>query len=210
MITKYYNLLPKQMACRKQRNGFTLIELLVAISVFVVVVTSASAIYIAIIRSQQKTNLQRLTSQDARYAMETITREVRMATGDVANPAIKVEKITNPDGRIEYKLIITTKNYSDGTVTTKTFYLNSNDDKVYVKVNNAEAQPITSDNIRVTEFKLENYIDATPTGPNYKPERQPSVTITITTQQKEGAQAWQKATTTLRTTISSRDYRYAQ
>jgi len=182
-----------KLIAKSNNRAFTLIELLVAISIFVAAVTSITAIYIAVIRSQQKSNLQRLVSQDARYALETITREVRMATGTNTEPAIKVE---------DNRLTIVTQNYETGTVERKTFTVNNNEQLV------VNGQPITSDKLRVTEFKLENYVsDSDYVGGI--PKRQPSVTITITTEQKEkNVPAYRRAKTTLRTTISSRDYRY--
>ena len=185
---------------KNSSRAFTLIELLVAISIFVAAVTSITAIYIAVIRSQQKSNLQRLVSQDARYALETITREVRMATGTNTAPAIKVEG---------NQLTIVTQNYETGTVETKTFTVNNNEQLV-VSINNGPQMRITSDKLRVTEFKLENYVPDSDYDPVTRiPKRQPSVTITITTEQKEeNVPAYRRAKTTLRTTISSRDYRY--
>jgi len=185
-------------------KGFTLVELLVAISVFVAAVTSISAIYIAIIRSQQKSNIQRLTQQDARYAIETITREVRMATGGIRDgvnyPAIYV--LNNQNNQT---LVITTTNYENGQVEQKTFKLENGQ----ITVN---GDPITSNKLKVTEFKLENYLSDDDYNPTTKiPKRQPSLTITVTTEQKDqNIPAYRRAKTTLRTTISSRDYRYQE
>ncbi len=198
MKIKNYQLKTKCKFYQKQKNGFTLIELLVAIAVFVAAVTSITAIYIAIIHSQQKSNIQRLTTQDARYALETITREVRMATGTESQAPIKVEN---------NRLIIVDKNYETEEVTTKTFYVNE-DGQLCL---DNDQTPITSSNLRVTQFLLENNVDATPGGSGWKPERQPSVTITITTEQRaENIPTHSRAKATLRTTISSRDYRYDQ
>lgn len=182
-------------------RGFTLVELLVAISVFVAAVTSISAIYIAIIRSQQKSNIQRLTQQDARYAIEAITREVRMATGGIIN-GVNYPAIYIPNNRT---LVITTTNYENGQVEQKTFNLENDQ----IKVN---GQPITSNKLKVTEFKLENYLSNNDYNPTTKiPNRQPSLTITVTTEQKDqNIPVSRRAKTTLRTTISSRDYRYQE
>ena len=186
---------------KKQQKGFTLIELLVAISIFVVAITSITSIYIAIIRSQQKSNIQRLTSQDARYAMETITREVRMATGTDIEPAIRVA------GK---NLIIVTKNWETKETTTKTFSWDNNAILL-------DGQAITSSAVKVTAFTLENSIplnEYNPADPTLeKPPRQPVITIAITTEHTEESEetpAHRRSKTTLRTTISSRDYRYAQ
>lgn len=199
----------------KKQNGFTLVELLVAITVFVVVITSATAIYIAVIRSQQKTNAQRQTSQDARYAIETITREVRMATGGtvrdgnelINRPAIRVEDLDDNNNNVGHKLIIVTQDYNTGQTTEREFIRDGN----RITVN---GQPLTSDNIRVTRFDLTNFIplsEYNPAAGLNTPPRQPSVTITITTEQENpNADVERRSRTTLRTTISSRDYNYAQ
>jgi len=188
------------------KKGFTLIEMLVAVSVFVVAVTSATAIIIATIRSQAKANIQRQTTQDARYALETITREVRMATGTNKLQAITVSgpsyiSLANiPDYQDPSKYTRKIIQLKDGRITIQTIQ--------YPGPIISPEMPITSDNIYVTEFKAENTI-------NYNldlgetPSRQPSVTISITTEQKdENVPVHRRAKTTLRTTISSRDYRY--
>jgi prepilin-type N-terminal cleavage/methylation domain-containing protein len=186
--------------CNKQK-GFTLIELLVAIAIFVVAITSASAIFIAVIRSQQKSNIQRQTSQDARYAMETITREVRMATGSDTEPAIST-------GEFGQTLIIVNID-SVGDKYVKYFWLDG--DKIVIKIIKNSViqvikQPITSGNLKVIQFDLKNIVNYVPPA---KPAHQPSVTITITSQQiSDSPQVSEQSKTTLRTTISSRDYLY--
>ncbi len=192
-------------------HGFTMIEMLIAITIFVVAITSATAIFIAVINAQSKSNAQRQTMQDGRYAMETITREVRMANGSIIQPAIKAENSATTS-----KLTVTTTN-NTGSVITKLFEWSKAQGTITLTetrdgtiTNNGVK--ITSDNIQVTAFKLENFLTLDQYDPSggygdakKKPPRQPSVTITITTQQTSGHK---QSATTLRTTISSRDYIY--
>ena len=187
----------------KNHKGFTMVEMLVTITIFVAAITSATALFIAVIHSQMKSNAQRQTMQDARYAMETITREVRMATGTSSKPAI--ERIIGDDGKVKLVLNNIPDYGNPGVTSTKRFYLNDNYQIVVWKsglIPTTDA--ITSDNIYVYEFYIENTV------PSY-PTRQPAVTITISTFQGDiTINPDKSSSTTLRTTISSRDYNYTQ
>ena len=60
-------------------GGYSLIELLVAISVFVVVLSVNSNIFLNAVRGQGKAITTQNVSDNARYAMEVMARELRVA-----------------------------------------------------------------------------------------------------------------------------------
>lgn len=72
---------------QKQKNkGFTLVEMLVAITLFTVVFMLAAASLINMLHSQAKTNAQRQTIQEARYILEGISRDIKIAQGSETVP----------------------------------------------------------------------------------------------------------------------------
>lgn len=170
-------------------KGLTLIEMIVAVGVFAIAITIASSLFVNVVLIQAKTTAQRLVNQEARYVMETITREAKLAQGSSSAPAIGVSG--------EGKILTLTSGTSS-----KTFSLSS--ERIQM-----DSSFLTSNNVKVTQFELENYIDATPTGAvDYKPSRQPSVTISLTVRSIEDPASPRGAQITLQTTISSRDYDY--
>lgn len=67
---------------QKNNRGFTLIELVVAISLFSVVMLGATAIAQEIFRSQQKSLAAKEVQESIRYALEAMSKEIRMASLD--------------------------------------------------------------------------------------------------------------------------------
>lgn len=62
-------------------KGFTLIELMVAVGVFAVAITASSGLFITSLRGQQRTYVVQNLADNARYAMETMVKEMRMGSG---------------------------------------------------------------------------------------------------------------------------------
>jgi len=64
-----------------RESGYTLIELMVAIGVFSIVVAMTSAMFVTSLRGQEKSYTSQNVADSARYAMEMMSREIRMGTG---------------------------------------------------------------------------------------------------------------------------------
>jgi type II secretory pathway pseudopilin PulG len=60
-------------------GGYSLIELLVSISVFVIIISVNSNIFISAIKGQEKAIATQNVSDSARYLMEVISKELRVA-----------------------------------------------------------------------------------------------------------------------------------
>ena len=56
--------------------GFTLIELLISVSIFAVVVVAVASLYIDIIRTSAKANLQKRVYSEARFLMKRLEKEI--------------------------------------------------------------------------------------------------------------------------------------
>lgn len=65
----------------KKRAGYTLVEVLIASTIFVSVVGMGIATYTSASGFQSKSSVIRETTQSARYAMDTIVRDIRNADG---------------------------------------------------------------------------------------------------------------------------------
>lgn len=61
------------------KTGFTLVESLVTITVFLVVVTSVSSIYISFVRQERKLYTYLKTENNIRFALDYMGRDIRMA-----------------------------------------------------------------------------------------------------------------------------------
>lgn len=67
---------------RKNQKGVSLLELVVAVSIFAVMILASTGIFQAIIESQRNAVSSQIVQEGIRYAMETISKEVRMAKRD--------------------------------------------------------------------------------------------------------------------------------
>lgn len=66
-------------------SGVTLIELLVAVSIFAITMTVVSGIFVSAIKGQQKIFAKQAVVDNARYAMEFMVKELRMARSITTN-----------------------------------------------------------------------------------------------------------------------------
>jgi len=82
-------------------RGFTLIELLVSITVFVLVFLAAIGIFTYSMKGKMRVNQLKEIEDNARYAMEMMSREIRMAKSIDSNEADTFDSeidFTNSDG----------------------------------------------------------------------------------------------------------------
>ena len=79
-----------------QNNGFTLVEVLVAIGIFSLVISVAVGTFVGGSSSQKKIMELSDTQREAGYLMETVSRELRMAT------AINPSQENNDTHEIEF------------------------------------------------------------------------------------------------------------
>ncbi len=104
----------KLLATRYSLNsqkGYTLIELMVAISVFSIVVAITSSMLITSLKGQDKSFTSQNVADSARYAMEMISREIRMGTSfpaldGVSNSIQFVSAMPHRDGKtVRFELV---------------------------------------------------------------------------------------------------------
>jgi len=166
------------------RKGFTLAETLIAIFIFVIIVTSAVALLVSGMMSQRKSISLQTVQDNARYALESIAKEIRMSTINSSSGYSGSElKITahkqSGDVEVSYRLQNNKIERGEGSL--------------------PDYQAITSDDVKVTNlmFYLNDYNIIV--GPH------PRVTVVIETE-AIGDKPEQQAKINLQTTLSSRSY----
>jgi len=89
-----------------KNKGFTLIELLIAMAVFSLIVVTMGATAVSIIKSQRKSFALQKSQENARYILESVSKEIRMSvinSDDSAGSPVTVLDITNSKGEnVEY------------------------------------------------------------------------------------------------------------
>lgn len=94
-------------------SGFTLIESMVAVTIFALLIVSATDIFLSIIRSQRNTLSSKNAQESVSYALEVMTKELRMAKIDDGSCGQQANIYSvSPNGE-EIKFI----NYQDVCVT---------------------------------------------------------------------------------------------
>jgi Tfp pilus assembly protein PilW len=78
------------------RRGFTLLEILIATGTFMIVMVVAVGIFTLNVGSSSVTEQMRINAQSARFAFESISREIRLAHGIVYVPSTTSKMVIPP------------------------------------------------------------------------------------------------------------------
>ncbi len=154
----------------KADGGFTLIELLVSIAVFAIVVAINTNMFLNAISGQRKAIATQNVSDSARYAMEIISREIRMGSSFVLNNSSDISFISNSENRIGQVLRFVLDN---GQIK-----FDDNFGGNFGSTANAEAiTSIQNTNVIFLNFDINN------------PARQPKITILMNVGSKNASQS---------------------
>jgi len=140
-------IMPTSFLCKKKYisksgAGFTLLEVLVAISIFVFIASTVSAIFINILKSQRKSFRFQEVQDNGSYIMEMISREIRMSGVDAdSGPQDIINIVRNDNGdniaysfdENNFKIL---RNVDSSDLSRETDWLPINSDKV--KINNLQ------------------------------------------------------------------------
>ncbi len=135
---------------KQNKSGVTLLEMMVAVTIFTVVMLSATKIFQMVIESQRSAIAAQNLQESMRYAFEVMAKEIRMAQKDVGEPDQcpnvgngKVYK-TNPA-----KNQLNFRNFNEECVK---YYLDSD----RLKINrDSDSGYITPDEIKVSNLQFE-------------------------------------------------------
>jgi prepilin-type N-terminal cleavage/methylation domain-containing protein len=107
---------------KRKEKGFTLIEMLVSVAIFALFLSVSASSLVNVIKVEQKTNVLRQTQQNARYIMETISREARSANGEIDINGERVFPAYSFNSDYT-RLTITSTDTQVGKVTQKAYYI---------------------------------------------------------------------------------------
>jgi len=183
----------KCLNVKKSKGGFSIIEMLVAVTIFTLVVGSATGLFVSAIRSQAKILATQKLLDEASYVMEYMGRYLRMAKKDTGPTCLNTagNNYENPGGS---PTMIRFINYRDECQAWEFSVERLSEDK-----DGGFVGWLTSEDLKVTSFEA---IDSIPTGSWSETDSyQPRVTLSLTIQKKpEG-----KPQIEIQTTISQRD-----
>ena len=175
------------------KKAFTLVELLVVCGIFSTIVIVIVSIFVSLIQLQKNILLTKKALGEANYALEFMSRGLRMAqkdtTPDCLNQAgLNYENFDPGDGNIRHGIRF--KNGNEGGECQE-FYLENG--QIMFKRENQDPQPLTSPQLNITrlQFILK--------GASQDDALQPLVTIAFTIQPKSCPPL------TFQTSISQRD-----
>ncbi|HSD12131.1 MAG TPA: prepilin-type N-terminal cleavage/methylation domain-containing protein [Patescibacteria group bacterium] len=198
---------------RRDARGFTLMELLVVLSIFSMVVTTATDIFLLTNRSQRKIFGLERTQADARYTLEAIAREVRTGSIDYAYYAGRGTPLGTPDA--ELALIDATNSplkFKVSDASNQGLCADANSRPcLLVTVGANSPSAITPKNVavRTAKFYVGPTVDpmsfSVVTG-SYASSVQPHVTIVLVLESR-GDRAGEQSVVYLQTTATSRGYK---
>ena len=160
------------MSYKRKLNSkaFTLIEVLVAISIFAIVISAPTGFFISSLKAQRKALKSQELLDNTSYAVEYMSRALRMAKKDINGDCIGASSnFENPDGKSTVKFL----NYKNQC---QKFFLVNNQLK---EEKNGQEHFLTSDKLEITSLKFELV------GQSQTDNLQPKVTISLKIQGKD-------------------------
>jgi prepilin-type N-terminal cleavage/methylation domain-containing protein len=183
---------------KKNKKGFTLVEVLVSVLIFSVITGSAMQVFIAAVNSQKRILAQQEIIDQTSYAIEYMSRSIRMAKKDVEGVCIEPKlNYENPDGNVS-SIVFLKLDQSEEAYFCYRFFLQNDRLMVYKKnltTSEETVIPLTSTSSIPSVNSLEFYISDYDQYDNL----QPSVTIVWDVEGRDGA------TNQIQTTVSQRN-----
>lgn len=175
------------------QKGFTLIEAIVSTTVFAFLVSSVLGVYIATTRLDARTRAQRAVTQNARYILEYMAKEVRNGTISYTSYPSNTTVgrtdlyVTNQEGFLE-------RIYYDGT------------QNIVLDKSGVGTTNLNSTGVRVTraEFLVSPTVD--PLTPAKLSNLQPTVTVILNISANYGGRPEDIVNLPLQTTFTARNY----
>jgi len=178
------------------KKGFSLIEMLLAISIFVIIMLSATRIFQLVVQGQRQAIAAYHVQENLKYFFEVMSKEVRMATMDTSDTCYPFGSVDELYRAEEDNLYF--KNFEGKCV----HYFIENDEGINrFKIKRDESSGyITTTSININSLKF--IVKANTVGGLQG--QQPSVTVNL--QAEAMAPELDKSEMTLQTTITSRYY----
>lgn len=142
----------------QKNNGFTLVELMVATSLFMIIMISAIGSLIMLIDESKNSRSVRIAMENVNFAMESMTRSIRMGTGYYCGNISNLSDIsdislgcTNGGSIISF----VPQEIDSMPATSRVEYrLESNTIKRFDSTNSVTGVPIVSSDVSVSKLKF--------------------------------------------------------
>lgn len=86
----------KKLSHRRQLvSGFTLIEIMVSVAIFAIIITSGMGALVSMTRSYQVSQTNKKVHEGLNYALEAMTRELRLGLN--YEPGVDIDDLTTPN-----------------------------------------------------------------------------------------------------------------
>jgi type II secretory pathway pseudopilin PulG len=172
----------------KEKKGITLIEVLVYIALLALASVIIVSFVISLITTQNKISLEKDTWENAQFAIDRISRDIQKAS--TINEGESTFEV-NP-GELTLNTYI---NSGDINTTAVKYYISN--DRLYTKEGDGAAEPLTGENVNVTNFYLKKYSPASVP---------PIVQVDISVEKSQGASGDLQASASASTSVSLRNY----
>ncbi|MFH1841330.1 MAG: type II secretion system protein [Candidatus Nealsonbacteria bacterium] len=177
----------------KTKKGFTLIEVMVSITIFTLVLVSATGLFTSSIKAQRMVLAERVILDESSYVMEYMGRAIRMAKKELEAPTCLSANGYNYEETRDGKGI-KFKNYKEEC---QEFFWDDTTNRLK-EIKGGEEYFLTSANLEVISFNI-NLI-----GESQWDNNQPKATLFLKIK-GTGEKAEQQPEISIQTTISQRD-----
>jgi len=203
-LKRYYIIGVKKMK-QYNKNGFTLIELMVAIAIFVLVMSTASGIFILALRHQEKALAKQELLSQTSFIIEYMSRGIRMAKRQRADRPVCVPIGLNfetpASNHIRFLKWDHLASAGAGGFVCYEFFLDTATHRLMKRRAGGIAVPLTSAKLEVIRFRVNIIGDASP---EEIPPEQPKVTIALEIRGR-GRTEQERPQIYFQTTVSQRD-----
>ena len=191
------------------KRGYTLIEVMVAVGIFTIVIAAPTGFFVSSLKGQQKALASQEVLDETSYALEYISRSLRMAKKEL-NCESKLTPNTcvclkNAGYGANYELIHEDKKkgikFTNYRNQCQEFFLDINDNRLKEVKDGGEAIPLTSDDLEIVSFKIGPQQDSWGQNDN----KQPKITLFLEVKGIESARPELQPKIQIQTTISQRN-----
>ena len=188
------------------KNAYTLIEVMVAVGIFTIVIAAPTGFFVSALKGQQKALASQEVLDETSYALEYISRALRMAKKEL-NCASKLEPstcacLTTSGYGVNYELTHEGKGikFTSYQNQCQEFFLDMNDNRLKEVKDGGEAIPLTSDDLEIVSFKIGSQ-DSWGQNDN----KQPKISLFLEVKGVESARPELQPKIQIQTTISQRN-----
>lgn len=131
----------------RSKRGFTIVEMLVSVTIFVIAIAISSNFFLSAIKAQRRALADQQIISQASYALEYMSRSLRMARKDMDGSCTGQQKLNYKEEETPYGI-----KFEDYKGDCRRFFLEDNQIKQDL---GGEVLPLTYNNLEVVDFNIE-------------------------------------------------------